>query len=228
MSKKIIKDSENFRIAYNAAIRMFCRNHDPELLDVLEDIYARYLRYFDLRTISVALRDLKEVVGYGDFVSPYPLDMNREPVIYQAVLPFLSSMLRFQTCKEQETGTSGEWRINEAALPNDVRNVRDSRFLYGNFPHLCEDGDVLLDVDDNRTLDVLAWNITAYSCGRHTYMPGVATEFVLDNHKQISSGVLEKILDYLEKIPKYDDEAKAAACDDYMQNLRWKLVKKDV
>lgn len=228
MPKKIIKDSENFRIAFNAAIRMFCRNHDPQLLDALEDIYIRYLRYFDLRTVSVALRDLREVIGYGDFVSPYLVDRDREPAIYQAVLPFLLSMLRFQMCKEQETGTSGEWRINEAALPNDVRNVRDSRFVYGNFPHSCEDGDVLLDMDDNRTQDVLAWNIVAYSCGRHTYMPGVATEFVLDNRKQISRGMLEKILDYLEKIPKYDDEASAAACDDYMQNLRWMLVKKEV
>lgn len=228
MSKKTIKDSENFRIAYNAAIRMFCRNHDPELLDVLEDIYARYLRYFDLRTISVALRDLKETIGYGDFVSLYPLEKDREPAIYQAVLPFLSSMLRFQTCKEQETGTSCEWRINEAALPNDVRNVRDSRFLYGNFPHSCEDGDVLLDMDDNRTQDVLAWNIVAYSCGRHTYMPGVATEFVLDNREQISHEVLEKIVDYLENIPKYDDTFEVTACDDYMQHLRRMLVKQDV
>lgn len=131
-------------------------------------------------------------------------------------------------CKEQETGTSGEWRINEAALPNDVRNVRDSRFLYENFPHLCEDGDVLLDVDDNRTQDVLAWNIVAYSCGRHTYMPGVATKFVSDNRDQISRDVLEKIVEYLENVQKYDDAFEAAACDDYMQHLRRMLVKQDV
>lgn len=228
MPKKIIKDSENFRMAYNAAIRMFCRNHDPRLLDVLEDIYVRYLRYFDLRTISVALRDLREAIGYGNFVSPYWIDKNREPAIYQAVLPFLLSMLRFQMCKEQETGTSGEWRINEAALPNDVRNVRDSRFLYENFPHLNEDGDVLLDVDDNRTQDVLAWNIVAYSCGRHTYMPGVATKFVSDNREQISRDVLEKIVEYLENVQKYDDAFEAAACDDYMQHLRRMLVKQGV
>lgn len=228
MPKKIIKNSQNFRLAFNAAIRMFCRNHDSQLLDVLEDIYVRYLRYFDLRTISVALRDLKETIGYGDFVSPYPLEKDREPAIYQAVLPFLLSMLKFQMCKEKETGTSGEWRINEAALPDDVRNVRDSRFLYGNFPHSCEDGDVLLDMDDNRTQDVLAWNIVAYSCGRHTYMPGVATEFVLDNREQISRDVLEKIVDYLENIPKYDDTFEVTACDDYMQHLRRMLVKQDV
>lgn len=228
MPKKIIKNSENFRIAFNAAIRMFCRNHDSQLLDALEDIYVRYLRYFDLRTISVALRDLREVIGYGDFVAPYLVDKNREPAIYQAVLPFLMSMLKFQMCKEQETGTLGEWRSNDASLPDDVRNVRDSRFLYENFPHLCKDKDVILDMDDNRTLDVLAWNIVVYSCGRHTYMPGVATKFVSDNREQISREVLEKIVEYLENIPKYDDAFEATACDDYMQNLRQMLVKQDV
>ena len=220
---KIIKNSENFRIAFNAAIRMFCRNHDPQLLDALENIYVRYLRYFDLRTISVALRDLREAVGYGDLINK-----NSEPAIYQAVLPFLMSMLKFQMCKEQETGTLGEWRSNDAALPDDIRNVRDPRFLYGDFPHLCQDKDVILDMDDNRTLDVLAWNIVVYSCGRHTYMPGVATKFVSDNREQISHDVLEKIVEYLENIPKYDDAFEATACDDYMQHLRRTLVKQDV
>ena len=83
-------------------------------------------------------------------------------------------------------------------------------------------------MDDNRTQDVLAWNIVAYSCGRHTYMPGVATEFVLDNREQISHEVLEKIVDYLENIPKYDDTFEVTACDDYMQHLRRMLVKQDV
>lgn len=228
MPKKIIKNSENFRIAFNAAIRMFCRNHDSQLLDALEDIYVRYLRYFDLRTISVALRDLREAVGYGDFVALYLINKNSEPAIYQAVLPFLMSMLKFQMCKEQETGTLGEWRSNDAALPDDIRNVRDPRFLYGDFPHLCQDKDVILDMDDNRTLDVLAWNIVVYSCGRHTYMPGVATKFVSDNREQISHEVQEKIVEYLENVQKYDDAFEATACDDYMQRLWRMLVKQDV
>lgn len=223
--KKIIKNAENFRIAYNAAIRMFVRTHDQELLEDLENIYSRYVKYFDLRTISVALRDLREAIGVGKFACFDPIDPVKDKELYDRILPFAASMLQFQMHLEKEAHTSRQWAITESVLPPEAAKRRDPKFLYQDFPIPSEEKDVVLERGDDHTLDVLAWNITEYSCGRHTYMPGVATEFVLNNRKQLSSEVMVKILDYLEKIPKYDDAAEAEACDDYMQNLRWSLEK---
>lgn len=214
---KVIHDRFDFQLAFMALVRNFCDDPNKEDLALLKRIYINYLPKLDWNSVAVAVRDLLNLSnnkGYG----MYSGNLDGKPEMAKAVKPLLSSMIAYTLYY-----TDNLHYINEQlrGTPYEKETFKEDGLPYDNFPKEGEQESddpfpVIGNVED---IEKMALHMVWYSRGRHTYMPGAATDFIKCNFDILSKETLEEIRKYIIDCVECFGSANIAGCDDDMMGL---------
>lgn len=213
---KVIHDRFDFQLAFMALVRNFCDDPNEEDFALLKRIYVNYLPQLDWGSISTAVRDLLKLTdgqGYGVYYG----NLDRKPEMAKAVKPLLSSMAAYTLHYTDNLHYIDELR----GTPYEKETFQEEGLPYDNFP---EEGDrgsddpfpVIGNIED---IEKLALHMVWYSRGRHTYMPGAATDFITCNFDILSKETLEEIKKYIIDCVEHFGSSNMAGCDDDMMGL---------
>lgn len=213
---KVIHDRFDFQLAFMALVRNFCDDPNEEDFALLKRIYVNYLPQLDWGSISTAVRDLLKLTdgqGYGVYYG----NLDRKPEMAKAVKPLLSSMAAYTLHYTDNLHYIDELR----GTPYEKETFQEEGLPYDNFP---EEGDrgsddpfpVIGNIED---IEKLALHMVWYSRGRHTYMPGAATDFITCNFDILSKETLEEIKKYIIDCVEHFGSSNMAGCDDDMVGL---------
>ena len=210
-----MKDVFDFRLVYSSAVRTVCTHPSMEGITLLTQTYVDYIDAMDLQPIDCALRDFYEWLYPEEsrFIPLYSDGTDSYKAYREQLRPLIESMIRFHL------ESPDPYKYNSAEFEGiaDIYRIVDAAHDTA-YPHPFTYKETEKDVPtaDNKRLSELIVLSTKYACGRHTYMPGAVSTFIIRNLPDITDEGLEDIADAIQSVPE-DHSFMADACDDYMR-----------
>lgn len=225
-----IRDSEDFLLAWNCAVRIAEKEEDVLLVSSL---YETYQAFFDARTLSCGIRDLEGLLGYQSSGFPaeeLPLDLRQQAEDLLLALWARSCSLfgrddpaRLREAEADLLRRASGDREKPSVLLQEMRAIFSRSVSGEQEPSKILSGSLFLREEDAPLLNQLAIQMVRYAWGRHTYMPSACSHFVQEIRLQLSGDTLDQILQFIEenndRIRPADENPSWGLPGDYLEDL---------